>query len=559
MSITITQTPVVKNTEWYNSSNIIIDEFSLSIGKLKLFDETKLEIKGEKKYGLIGHNGEGKSTLMTAIYNRKFETPPSLTIYYVEQELLQEKLTAVQAVLQADIKNIELLKKEKELASQLEQDEDIRLDRRSDEEIIAEMQKISEELNVSNIEASEPKARKILHGLGFTEEMQDKQVNHFSGGWQMRISLARGLFMEPQLLLLDEPTNHLDLNAVIWLKNYLNIWTNGLILVSHDQDFISATCDNIIHLQSKNLSYYSCNFDKFCKMYEQKRKQLEKLWDTYMKKVKNLKKKGKYNKKNEKEYRRAKINGQSVVLQKPEKEYVVDFNFNEPYQINTEIITAKQISFGYEDSESLFENVDFSVNMHDRVVIVGPNGVGKSTFLKLITDELEPDEGEVEFNRRTRIGVYNQHFMDKLPMDKTPVEYLLEQSSKSISEEDFKMQDARKLLGRFGLKGNTHVLQMDKLSGGQKARVVFASLYIENPNVILLDEPTNNLDIESVDALIDAINNFKGGIIIITHDIKLIEQTNCQLFICNDKTIARYRGDIYDYEAEVMTEMEKSS
>jgi ATP-binding cassette, subfamily F, member 1 len=554
MSITITQTPVNKNEEWLNSSNITIDTFSLSIANNKLFDDTALNIKNNK-YGFLGHNGEGKSTLLTAIYNRQFVTPPSLSIFYVEQELLQDKLTAVQAVVQADIKNISLLKKEKELAYQLELDEKVREHRNSDDDILAEMEKISEELNVSNIEAMEPKARKILHGLGFTEEMQDKQVTHFSGGWQMRISLARGLFMEPQLLLLDEPTNHLDLNAVIWLKNYLIEWNKGLILVSHDQDFISTTCDNIIHLESKQLSYYACNFNKFCKMYQQKRKQYEKLWDNYLKKVKNIKKKGKYNKNNEKEYRRAKINGESIILQKPEKDYVVDFNFNEPYRMNSDIITAKDISFAYDDSDPLFENVDFSVNMNDRIVIVGPNGVGKSTFLKLITNELEPSEGDVEFNRRTRLGVYNQHFMDKLPMNKTPVEYLMGQATTFSDEQEFKMQDARKLLGRFGLKGNTHVLRMDKLSGGQKARVVFASLYIENPHIILLDEPTNNLDIESVDALITAINNFEGGVIIITHDIKLIEQTNCQLYICDKRTISKYDGDIFDYETEIMNEM----
>lgn len=548
MSITIAQSDVNRNEEWTNSNNINIDSFSLSIGKNKLYDDARLNIN-VAKYGFLGHNGAGKSTLLRAIYQRQFHIPPNLSIYYVEQEILNSKINAVEAVMQADLRNIELLNKEKDLSWRLENDDSV-----DEEKIIDQLNKISEELSVRNIDTMEPKARKILYGLGFTIEMQNSPTNSFSGGWQMRISLARGLFMEPQLLLLDEPTNHLDLNAVIWLNSYLTKWNKGLIVVSHDQDFMANVCTHVMNLENKKIQYYACNYDKFKIMHRQKIMQYNKLWEQYLKTVKRLKSKGKYNKKNDNEYRRAKIDGNKIILQKPEKEYKVNFGFNDPYIIRNDVTVMKDVTFGYD--EDLFENVDFSVGMNDRIVIVGPNGVGKSTFLKLLMKELDPDSGEVEINGRSRIGTYNQHFMDRLPMDKSSIEYLKIVISNRESSMNVTEQDIRKLLGRFGLRGDTHKLLINQLSGGQKARVAFASLYIENPNVIFLDEPTNNLDIESVDALITAINEFEGGMVIITHDIKLIEETECQLYICDNKKIIKYNGDINDYKEEILKKLD---
>ena len=281
MSVNIAQPDKPKTQEWQNSKNINIEGFSLSIGKSLLFEDATLNIIEGNKYGLLGHNGAGKSTLLRAINDRQFHIPYSLTIYYVEQEILNNSLTAVQAVMQADVKNIALLKKESELSRRLEET----TNQEEEENLLFELNKVSEALNANNIDSLEPKARRILAGLGFTSDMQNKQVNHFSGGWQMRISLARGLFMEPQLLMLDEPTNHLDLNAVIWLNSYLEKWEKSLILVSHDQDFIANTCNNIINLENKELQYFKGDFYDFRKMYKQMKVQYQKAWDNYQKKI----------------------------------------------------------------------------------------------------------------------------------------------------------------------------------------------------------------------------------------------------------------------------------
>ena len=530
MSITIIQ-PNIKIKD-----NINIEGFSLSIEGNKLFDDTNLYINNTK-YGLIGKNGTGKSTLLRALYDKKFKINENISIFYVEQEILNSNISAVQAVLQADLKNLELLKIEQELLTRLDDDEND-----EDNNLLEELNKISNELSLNDIDLLEPKARKILYGLGFNSEMQDRNVNKFSGGWQMRISLARGLFMNPKVLLLDEPTNHLDLNAVIWLTNYLSQWKNSLIIISHDQYFLNNVCDNIILLENKKLLYYNCIYDKYKKMYYQNKKKEILRWEKYQKKIKNLKKKGKYDKKKDKEYRIVKNDNGNILISRPEKEYKVVFNFNDAYNIKGNIIEMKNITFGYNEN-ILFENVNFGVNINSRIVIVGENGIGKSTFMKLLINKLEACNGEIIINSKSRIGVYNQHFMDSLPLDNNSIDYLLE-----LSENKLKYQEVRNLLGKFGLKGKSQILEMNKLSGGQKARVVFTSLYIINPNMIFLDEPTNNLDIESVEALIDAINNYEGGIVIITHDIKLIDQTECDIYICKDKNINKFDGDIDDYQ-----------
>ncbi len=527
--------------DWQNSENIKIENFSLSIGGKLLYDQTNLIIN-KFKYGFVGNNGAGKSTLLKAIYDRKFIIPPKISIYYVAQEVLNSNISAVQAVMQADVENISYLKREQEIIANLE-NEDYK---DKEDELLKELQEIGTKLNLVDIDSFESKARTILSGLGFTTEMQNRNVNNFSGGWQMRISLARGLFMKPDILLLDEPTNHLDLDAVIWLNNYLIKWDKGLVVISHDQDFINSVCNNIIHLDNLRLNYYNCYYDKFFKMLKLNKLKYQKEWDKYIKKIKNLKKKGKYNKKNDKQYRTIKLDNNTIVLQKPQKEYKVQFDFNEAYSINNYLVQVKDLSFSYNNSNLIFKNINFGINNQDRIVILGKNGIGKSTLFKIINKDVKPNNGIVNINNNCNIAYYNQHFINSLPMDKNPVEYLLDKYK------EFNYQEIRNLLGKFGLKGKSQILNIKSLSGGQKARIVFVDIYLENANLILLDEPTNNLDIESVNALIKAINNYKGSIVIITHDIKLIEEIDCNIYICSDQNLYKYNGNINDYKDEIL-------
>ena len=268
--------------------------------------------------------------------------------------------------------------------------------------------------------AAEPKARRILAGLGFTAEMQDRPTKNFSGGWRMRVSLGRALYLEPTLLMLDEPTNHLDLNAVIWLDNYLQGWKKTLLIVSHDQSFLDNVCTDIIHLDMEKLFYYRGNYSLFKKMFQQKRKEQIKDFEKQVKHLKELKAQGQSKKAAEKkqkevftkkqEKNRPKLqknedeeSGLVELVQKP-KDYIVKFNFPEPPLLQPPVLGLHNVTFGYDPKKPLFQNCDFGIDMESRIAIVGPNGVGKSTFLKLLVGEVIPQQGEQRKNHRLRIG-----------------------------------------------------------------------------------------------------------------------------------------------------------
>ncbi|XP_077446191.1 ATP-binding cassette sub-family F member 1 [Stigmatopora argus] len=534
-----------------NASDIKLERFSISAHGKELFVNADLLIVAGRRYGLVGPNGKGKTTLLKHIANRALSIPPNIDVLLCEQEVVADDTPAVQAVLKADTRRSKLLEEEKQLQALLEKGED---------SVTERLEKVYEELRVIGAAAAEAKARRILAGLSFTPEMQNRATRRFSGGWRMRVSLARALFMEPTLLMLDEPTNHLDLNAVIWLNNYLQGWKKTLLIVSHDQSFLDDVCTDIMHLDNQKLYYYRGNYLTFKKMYVQKQKELQKLYDKQEKKLKDLKAGGKSTKQAEKQTKEAltrkqqkgkKKGGQeehtqeSTELLKRPKEYTVKFTFPNPPPLSPPILGLHSVDFCYDSQKPLFKNVDFGIDMDSRICIVGPNGVGKSTLLLLLIGKLNPTKGEMRKNHRLKIGFFNQQYADQLNMEENPTEYLMRNFN-------LPYQDGRKCLGRFGLESHAHTIQISKLSGGQKARVVFAELSCRQPDVLILDEPTNNLDIESIDALSEAINEYKGAVIIVSHDARLITETQCQLWVVEDRSINNIDGDFDDYKREVL-------
>nr|XP_021552845.1 ATP-binding cassette sub-family F member 1 isoform X1 [Neomonachus schauinslandi] len=533
-----------------NASDIKLEKFSISAHGKELFVNADLYIVAGRRYGLVGPNGKGKTTLLKHIANRALSIPPNIDVLLCEQEVVADETPAVQAVLRADTKRLKLLEEERRLQGQLEQGDDTAAER---------LEKVYEELRATGAAAAEAKARRILAGLGFDPEMQNRPTQKFSGGWRMRVSLARALFMEPTLLMLDEPTNHLDLNAVIWLNNYLQGWRKTLLIVSHDQGFLDDVCTDIIHLDAQRLHYYRGNYMTFKKMYQQKQKELLKQYEKQEKKLKELKAGGKSTKQAEKQTKEALTRKQQKCRRKnqdeesqeaPEllkrpKDYTVRFTFPNPPPLSPPVLGLHGVTFGYEGQKPLFKNLDFGIDMDSRICIVGPNGVGKSTLLLLLTGKLTPTRGEMRKNHRLKIGFFNQQYAEQLRMEETPTEYL---------QRGFNLpyQDARKCLGRFGLESHAHTIQICKLSGGQKARVVFAELACREPDVLILDEPTNNLDIESIDALGEAINEYKGAVIVVSHDARLITETNCQLWVVEEQSVSQIDGDFEDYKREVL-------
>ncbi|EAT47793.1 AAEL001101-PA [Aedes aegypti] len=531
--------------------DIKIENFTISAKGNDLFVNANLLIAQGRRYGLVGPNGHGKTTLLRHIANRVFAIPPSIDVLLCEQEVVADEMSAVDTVLKADVKRTALLKQCKELEEQVEAGKI---------ELQDQLQEVYNELKAIGADSAEPRARRILAGLGFSRAMQNRATKDFSGGWRMRVSLARALFIEPTLLMLDEPTNHLDLNAVIWLDNYLQTWKKTLLIVSHDQSFLDNVCNEVIHLDNKKLYYYKGNYSMFKKMHVQKRREMIKEYEKQEKRIKELKAHGQSKKAAEKKQKenltRKQEKGKSKaqkteedegpveLLSKP-KDYIVKFNFPDPPPLQPPILGLHNVNFNFPGQKPLFISVDFGIDMSSRVAIVGPNGVGKSTFLKLLVGDLQPCTGEVKHNHRLRIGRFDQHSGEHLTAEESPAEYLQRLFN-------LPYEKARKALGTFGLASHAHTIKMKDLSGGQKARVALAELCNNAPDVLILDEPTNNLDIESIDALAEAINEYKGGVIIVSHDERLIRETECALYVIEDQTINEVDGDFDDYRKEVL-------
>ncbi|PNF27351.1 ATP-binding cassette sub-family F member 1 [Cryptotermes secundus] len=534
-----------------NAVDIKVENFSISAKGNELFVNASLLIANGRRYGLVGPNGHGKTTLLRHIASRAFAIPPNIDILYCEQEVVADDTPAVEEVLKADVKRTSLLQECKNLEAEQE---------KGNMEVQARLKEVYEELKAINADSAEPRARRILAGLGFSREMQDRATKNFSGGWRMRVSLAKALFLEPTLLLLDEPTNHLDLNAVIWLDNYLQGWKKTLLIVSHDQSFLDNVCNEIIHVDQQKLHYYKGNYSMFKKMYVQKKKEMIKDYEKQEKRIKEMKAHGQSKKQAEKKQKEAltrkqeknrsrvqkneEDEGPTELLQKP-REYIVKFSFPDPPPLQPPILGLHNVTFAYPSQKPLFVTCDFGIDLNSRVAIVGPNGVGKSTFLKLLTSDLQPQHGDVKRNYRLRIGRFDQHSGEHLTAEETPAEYLMRLF-------DLPYEKARKQLGTFGLVSHAHTIKMKDLSGGQKARVALAELCLNAPDVIILDEPTNNLDIESIDALADAINEYNGGVIIVSHDERLIRETDCTLWVIEDQTINEVDGDFDDYRKELL-------
>ncbi|CAB4062383.1 ABCF1 [Lepeophtheirus salmonis] len=513
------------------SKDIVIEKFSIAAKGKDLFRDAKLQITHGRRYGLVGPNGHGKTTLLRHIGTRSLQIPPNIDVLICEQEVVANEMSALETVLQSDEKRTALLKECKDLEKKQENGVDV----------TERLNEVYDELRAIGADQAEPKARRLLAGLGFDKEMQERSTNKFSGGWRMRVSLARALYIEPTLLMLDEPTNHLDLNAVIWLDNYLQNWKKTLLVVSHDQSFLDNICTDIIHLENCQLWYYKGNYSMFKKMVVQKRRERIKEFEKQEKDSKNLRlldsprKKLRPNKKRHslESNSRIKVNLLRKMTLVPRSSWkspgsiLSNSDFPKTSHLQPPFLGLYNVSFKYESQNPLFKSVDFGIDMESRIAIVGPNG------------------GEMRKNARLKIGRFDQHSGEHLTADESPTEYIMRLFNLPVEK-------ARKQLGSFGLQSHAHTIKMKDLSGGQKSRVALAELTLSAPDVVILDEPTNNLDIESIDALGDAIREYKGGVIIVTHDERLIRDTECQLWVVEEQTINEIEGDFDDYRKEVL-------
>lgn len=524
------------------SRNISISKVSVSVNGKTLFKDTNVKLSAGSRYGLMGPNGRGKSTILRLITNRELPIQDNLDILLVEQEqeFHASDLSATEAVVQSHKLQTEYMAEAEKLQNKQEL---------TDEEM-ERLKFLEDELIIMGASQAEARARRILFGLGFPTEWHDRPTKSFSGGWRKRIALASAVYIEPDVLLLDEPTNHLDLNAVIWLESYLcNMYSEKarrpkiLVVVSHDAGFLDAVCTHMVHIENFKLNYYRGGYSGFAAQVEAHHQELDKKFNVVTKQIQEKKRNGWSNDKVEEwieeQVRQGKIDREYLERR---RDYVVNFPFRNPPELRDGcIIKLEDVSFNYPNGPTLFKNVSCALWNDSRVTLCGPNGIGKSTILNLMTGVLESVTGYISVNRQVRIGRYNQHFVDKLPLEKTGVECI---QALGVSEESA----ARKLLGSFGLEGLVHKNMIATLSGGQKARVALAAISAELPHFLLFDEPTNHLDVESIEALCQAINNFKGGVLVVTHDSRLIQETNMQLWVAGDQNVKPFEGGLEEYK-----------
>lgn len=400
---------------------------------------------------------------------------------------------------------------------------------------------------------AEPRAASILAGLGFSVEAQQKPTKAFSGGWRMRLALARALFCEPDLLLLDEPSNMLDVPSITFLSNYLQSYPSTVLVVSHDRAFLNEVATDIIHQHSERLDYYrGSNFDSFYATKEERKKTAKREYENQMAQRAHLQAfidKFRYNaaKSSEAQSRIKKLE-RMPKLDPPEAEYSVSFKFPEVDKLSPPIVQMSGVCFGYTPDKPLLKNVDLDVQLDSRIGIVGPNGSGKTTMLKLLTNQLEPTAGHISSHPRLRVGYFAQHHVDALDMNDSAVGFMAKAYPGRTDEE------YRRHLGAFGITGMTGLQKLGLLSGGQKSRVAFACLSLTNPHILVLDEPSNHLDIEAMDALSDALRNFQGGVLMVSHDVTMLQNVCTSLWVCAHGTVQKFPGDVKAYKKKILEE-----
>ncbi|KAI6137050.1 P-loop containing nucleoside triphosphate hydrolase protein [Pisolithus sp. B1] len=538
----------------HKSKDIHLTNIDVNFGSNRILSGATLTLAYGRRYGLVGRNGVGKSTLLRHIAMREVPIPPHITILFVEQEIVGDDTTALDSVLKADVWRDHLLKEEAALNAKLAELESGGDDRRVEEEkeeASSRLVEVHTRLSDMDAESGPSRAAALLAGLGFNEEDQSKPTKSFSGGWRMRLALARALFVKPALLLLDEPSNHIDLNALAWLEDYLQTWPGTLLVVSHDRAFLDAVATDIVHQHSGRLDYYKGNFTQFYSTKSERDRNLRKEYGTQVEYRKHLQAfidRWRYNANRAAQAQmRIKILEKLPDLQPPEEEETEKFKFPEAEKISPPLLQLSEVTFGYSPEKLILRNVNFDVGLDSRIAIVGANGAGKSTLIKLLTSELKPFSGDCNRNGRLRIGYFSQHHVDTLIPTMSPVQFL---ASKFPGRTE---QEYRSHLGNFQISGMTGLQLIGTLSGGQKSRVAFAVLSLQKPHVLLLDEPTNHLDIEGLDALMAALNTWNGGVIVISHDERFITSVAKELWVCANGTVSKFMGDVQSYKSLIVS------
>ncbi len=511
---------------------IDINDITVRIGSKVLLDHASAHISDGQKVGLIGVNGCGKSTLFRVLRGQldtesgNIALPSAARVVTVEQEINDIDLPILEFVLAQDKERDGLLKRLKNAS-------------------VEELGEIHERLNAIGASSAEARAAVILNGLGFKNSDFIRPVREFSGGWRMRLALAAALFQPSDILLLDEPTNHLDLETSIWLENHLKKYRGTLLIISHDRTILNSLCGYIVHFDNKKLAVYSGNYDTFRRTRNEQKEMLERSFKKQEQKRRHLEsfvERFRY-----KASKAKQAQSRIKLLEKmPEVTLLADdpsvkFDFPEPSELASPLVNMENVSAGYGD-KVILKRLNLSIDNGDRIALLGANGNGKSTFAKLLSGRLQPLGGEMRCTPKLKVGYFAQHQTEELPLEKTAAEYM----ATLMPEAD--ETKVRAHLARFGLGKEKALTRISLLSGGEKARLLFAAMTRNAPELLILDEPTNHLDMEARDALVEALNEYAGSVILVTHDLHLIELVADDLWLVDKGGCRPYDGDLDDYK-----------
>ncbi|XP_029442340.1 ATP-binding cassette sub-family F member 3 isoform X2 [Rhinatrema bivittatum] len=521
------------------SYDVRIENFDISFGERVLLTGAELNLSAGRRYGLVGRNGLGKTTLLKMIASRSLRIPSHISILHVEQEVAGDETSAQQSVLECDTLREGLLQEERVLTARINAG-------KADGSESVRLSEIYSKLEEIEADKAPARASIILAGLGFNPKMQQQTTKEFSGGWRMRLALARALFARPDLLLLDEPTNMLDVRAILWLENYLQTWQSTILVVSHDRNFLNAVATDVIHLHTQRLDTYRGDFENFMKIKEERLKNQQREYEAqhqYREHIQVFIDRFRYN-----ANRASQVQSKLKLLEKlpelkpVEKETEVVLRFPDGFEkFSPPILQLDEVDFSYSSGQHVFKSLSVSADLESRICVVGENGAGKSTMLRILMGDLTPVHGIRHAHRNLKIGYFSQHHVDQLDLNISALE-LLAKRFPGKTEEEYRHQ-----LGSFGISGELAVRPTASLSGGQKSRVAFAQMTMSCPNFYILDEPTNHLDMETIEALGKALNKFRGGVILVSHDERFIRLVCRELWVCESASVTRIEGGFDEY------------
>ena len=508
---------------------------ALRRGARVLFANSSFTIHKGQKVGFTGANGAGKSSLFALVKNElhldegDFSMPPNLEVAHVAQETPPVTSSAIDYVIDGDQQLREL---QKQLALAEQNDNGLK------------QAEYHATLEIIGGYTAQARASRLMNGLGFTADQEQNAVNSFSGGWRMRLNLAQALMCRSDVLLLDEPTNHLDLDAVIWLQDWLCKYAGTLLLISHDRDFLDTITDHIVHIEQNKAEIYTGNYSAFERMRAEKLSQQQSAYQKQQREIAHIQSfvdrfKAQATKARQAQSRIKALERMELIAM-AHVDSPFDFSFAKPEKMPNPLLSLDKVDIGY-GLNCVIKQASISISPGDRIGLLGPNGAGKSSLIKVLAGDMLSLSGKRQEAEALKIGYFAQHQLEQLQLDETPL-WHLQQLNKQATEKDL-----RNFLGGFDFQGDKVLDMVRPFSGGEKARLVLALLVYQNPNLLLLDEPTNHLDLEMRHALSVALQDYRGAIVVVSHDRHLLRSVTDQLLLVAGGKVHPFDGDLDDY------------